>query len=341
MTLSEYFLDKGVLPETVIRWGIKKQVKKRLKTQEQLSKNPVEFEKLLELLKKSPIAVDTSAANEQHYQVPTEFYKLVLGPKLKYSCCNFVGKNSNLALAEIASLEQIAERAQLKDGHKILDLGCGWGSFTLWTAEKFPNSSITAVSNSNTQRQYIEKQAKDLGLTNIRVITIDINNFNLSEKFDRIISVEMFEHMRNYESLFKKISSLLDEQGLMFVHVFCHKKYAYLFQTNNSWMGRYFFTGGIMPAFDLFKYFQNDLKLNMSWEVSGQHYEKTANAWAENLNVNKEQVLKLFASTYGESTELMWYNRWLAFFLACAELFGYSKGQEWGVAHYLFEKQSN
>ena len=270
--------EHHLLPDSLVRFGIKKLLKQRL--QDESANDPEQREKrhqqLLENLRQSPIAIETGAANAQHYEVPAAFYTYALGKHLKYSSCYWDEQTENLDQAEARMLALTAERAELADGQQILELGCGWGSLTLWMAAHFPASRITAVSNSNSQREYIRQQAKQRGLGNIEVITCDVNQLTLDKQFDRIVSVEMFEHMRNYDSLLSKIASWLKVDGKLFVHLFCHKQLAYPFETEgeDNWMGRYFFTGGLMPARDTLLHFQKDLQLQYQLNLSGSHYQK-------------------------------------------------------------------
>lgn len=296
------------------------------------------FHEFLSELKKSKIAIETDAANEQHYEVDSRFFELSLGARKKYSSC-YYHANESLDEAEINMLKLYVERGQFVDGQDILELGCGWGSLTLYLAENFPNSNITAISNSHSQREYIENQAITKGLKNIKIITKDINEFSIDRKFDRIISIEMFEHIRNYKQLFSKVSSWLKDSGLLFIHIFCHRHLMYPFETEGSdnWMGKYFFSGGQMPATDTFLFFQDELNIERRWINNGQHYEKTSNHWLENMDNNKQEILELFKKTYGKEYKI-WFQRWRIFYMACAELFGYNKGKEWLVGHYLFSK---
>ena len=340
ITLAEHHL----LPDSLVRFGIKKLLKQRLQDEsvddpEQRDKR---YQQLLEHLRQSPIAIETGAANAQHYEVPAAFYQYALGKHLKYSSCYWDEETENLDQAEARMLAVTAERAELANGQHILELGCGWGSLTLWMAEHFPASRITAVSNSSSQREYIQQQAKQRGLGNIEVITCDVNQLTLDKQFDRIVSVEMFEHMRNYDSLLSKIAGWLTADGKLFVHIFCHKQLAYPFETEgeDNWMGRYFFTGGLMPSRDTLLHFQKELQLQYQWDLSGSHYQKTAEAWLANMDKYRHEIRSVFNNTYGKKQARIWQQRWRIFFMACAELFGYSKGNEWRVAHYLFVKSN-
>jgi cyclopropane-fatty-acyl-phospholipid synthase len=298
---------------------------------------------LIRQLKASPIAVNTIEANEQHYELPTAFFEFCLGRQLKYSCGYWLPDTAadDLDTAEKTMLELTVRRAELKDGQDILELGCGWGSLSLFIAQRFPNSRITAVSNSRTQKDHIDSRLTALGLTNLRVHTADMNDFEPpAGSFDRVVSVEMFEHMRNYQLLLKKIAAALRPQGKLFVHIFTHKEYAYLFEVKDEthWLSRYFFTGGIMPSDDLLFYFNDDLTVEEHWQVDGAHYGKTAEAWLRRMDRNKVEILPLFNKTYGETNALQWWVRWRLFYLACAELWNYNQGKEWIVSHYLFHK---
>lgn len=336
-------IEKDIIPDALMRAGIRSLLRKRI-AEETAPTNELQQARLMEFvrqLKSSPIAVHTAAANEQHYEVPTDFYLRVLGPRLKYSSCIWNDGIKDLAAAENAMLDETVRRAGIEDGHTILDLGCGWGSFTLYAAARFRRSAVHAVSNSRTQKQFIDERARELGLTNVTVTTCDANTFETSERFDRIVSVEMLEHMRNYESLFAKAASWLKPGGRFFAHIFCHRTFAYPFEStgDHDWMARYFFSGGIMPSADLFHYFQKDLRLLEQWTVNGQHYEKTLNAWLARMDQSRRDIMPILAKAYGENQSLKWWSYWRIFFMSCAELFGFNNGREWFVAHYLFEKK--
>ena len=321
--------ERGLIPLPALRIGIRRLLAKRLLEAEQ---GP-HVSALSSHLKESAIAVLPEKANEQHYEVPADFFELTLGPNLKYSSAYWPEGTASLSEAEEAMLRLTVQRADLADGHEILELGCGWGSLTLHMAQRFPNANITAVSNSAPQRRFIEARAPQ----NVRVITADMNELQLEQRFDRVVSVEMFEHMRNYRDLLHRICGWMKPDARLFVHVFCHRDYAYPFETegDDNWMGRYFFTGGIMPSFDLFEHFDNDLFIEKDWRVSGTHYERTARAWRENLEKQRDPVMTVLKQSYGAEAD-RWFHRWRLFFLACEELFGYRGGSEWLVAHYLF-----
>ena len=334
-------LDLLTLPDSLIRVGIRVLVKRRLKALRHGGSVQQEErkEELIKQLSQGPIAVATDEANDQHYEVPAAFYSYVLGPMLKYSCCHWPAGVTTLAEAEVAMMDLVIERAQIKDGQDVLDLGCGWGSFTLHAAQRFPQSRFVAVSNSNSQRVFITEQAARIGLENVSVITADINELKLSETFDRIVSIEMFEHMRKYQALGQLVSSMLKDDGQLFVHVFCHSKHAYLFEdkTDDDWMARYFFTGGTMPSADLLPRCFDTLSCTEQWWHSGDHYAKTAEAWLENMDRHRTELQPHFQETYGDEAK-RWWVYWRTFFMACAEHFNYSHGAEWHIEHYTFRK---
>lgn len=337
--------ERGVLPDWMIRIGIRRLLAARLEKENQRS---VEHQRqvqdrFIDELRKSPIAVAIEEANQQHYEVPAEFFQQVLGPRLKYSCCYFPGPNSTLAGAEEAMLSLFCERAELVDGMRVLELGCGWGSLCLWIAEKYPDCRVTAVSNSNNQREFIQGKARAQDLNNLEVVTADIADFTTDRVFDRVLSVEMFEHVRNYEQLLAKIAGWLDSEGKLMVHIFCHHQCAYPFTTEGAddWMGRHFFTGGIMPSDDLLLRFQQHLLLEKHWSVSGMEYAKTLEAWLRNCDRRRSQLRPLFQQELGEQEGARQFQRWRIFFMACAELFKYHRGREWFVSHYRFAKRRN
>jgi cyclopropane-fatty-acyl-phospholipid synthase len=342
ITLLIKLAEKGLLPDSLIRLGIKRLCSQRLLQATSLSDADMEKEHAawIDVLKKSPIALVPEKANEQHYEVPPRLFELVLGKNLKYSSGFWPEGVSSLDQSESAMLELTAERAGLFDGQDILELGCGWGSLTLYMAAHFPKSKITAVSNSNDQRQFIEERCRQLKLENISVITADMNDFNAEGLFDRVVSIEMFEHMRNYEKLLGRVNAWLKKEGKLFVHIFSHQKVAYPFEDKDDadWMAREFFSGGQMPSHRLLMSFPEQMKIEKDWRVSGIHYEKTSLAWLQKMDKNKAEVIELFKKTYGEEDASSWFQRWRIFFMSCEVLFGYNHGSEWGVSHYLFEK---
>ena len=334
--------ENGSLPDFMIEYGIKRLCNERLVWAKNLGTEALQqhHQEWVEKLKNSPIALVPEKANEQHYEVPPSFFELSLGKHLKYSCGFWDAKTKNLDDSEILMLEKTIERADIIDGINILELGCGWGSLTFLMAKKFINSNITAVSNSNDQRQYIENKCKLNNIDNIKVITCDMNDFDIDDKFDRVISIEMFEHMRNYKLLLNKISSFLNPRGKLFVHIFNHNTMVYPYEDNGpgDWMAREFFSGGLMPSNNLLLNFQDDLKIEKQWNLSGNHYSKTSYAWLNKMDINKKKIIPIFENTYGTKSAKMWFQRWRIFYLSCAVMFGMKNGSEWGVSHYRFRK---
>jgi cyclopropane-fatty-acyl-phospholipid synthase len=327
-------VERGWIPDPIVRRGIRRLLENRI---QEINSDPGATAVLADQMRQSPLAIETDSANEQHYELPAQFFQTVLGSHLKYSCCYWPEGTTSLDEAEAAALELTCSRAEIEDGMEVLDLGCGWGSLTLWIAEHFPNCRVTAVSNSAPQGDFIRGRALALGLTNVEVLTADMNQLQLARTFDRIVSIEMFEHMRNYSLLLERVAGWLRPDGRLFVHVFCHRSRPYLFEDKGSsdWMARHFFTGGLMPSERLLEEFAGPVRLERRWRVNGRHYEKTSLAWLANMDRRKDEIRRLFESVYGPDAE-RWLHRWRMFFLACAELFGYRNGEEWFVSHSLW-----
>jgi len=334
-------LAKNLLPDAAIRIGIRNLLGKKLReeTRDNAIAQSEALSAFIEELKRSPIAIKTADANEQHYEVPTEFFKLVLGPRMKYSSGYWPSETTSFAESEEAMLALSCERAELSDGLDILELGCGWGSLTLWMAENYPNARVTGVSNSATQKLHIESEAARRGLSNIRIVTADMNVFEAGDAaFDRVVSVEMFEHMKNYQLLMAKVARWLRPGGKLFVHIFTHREFAYHFEGKDpsDWITRYFFEGGTMPSDDLLLYFQDDLSIEKHWRVSGTHYQRTSEAWLENMDANESAITPILERVYGKDQTAKWRAYWRVFFMSCAELWGFRGGNEWLVSHYRF-----
>lgn len=338
-------MELGYIPDSLIRAGIRYLLKKRLDDLYKHENKPY-VDDYIEKLKKSPLAVLTDKANEQHYEVPTEYYDLCLGIHKKYSSCFWDYTTTSLNQAEQKALDISIERADIRDGMRVLELGCGWGSLSLELAKRFPNSQIIAVSNSRTQKQYIEQRARERNLNNLQILTLNLGDDSqyelISGHFDRAMSIEMMEHLRNYELFFKKIKNLLTPDGQFFVHIFTHKTHPYFFETegDDNWMGQYFFSGGQMPSRNLFDAFDNDLQVVQKWDWNGQHYQKTLESWLELMDKNTDQVMMLFKQCYGPAEAIKWFNRWRVFYMACSELFGYDQGETWAVTHYLLKPRN-
>jgi len=338
--MIDRLLEKDLLPDWIIRIGIRRLLRQRLREIEHPSPD-LQVARFAESLRAMPIAINTAESKIQHYEVPTAFYQRCLGPRLKYSSGYYVTGDETLAQAEEAMLALTAERAQLADGLDILELGCGWGSLTLWMAEKYPRARITGVSHSSTQREHIIAEAGRRGLTNVSILTCDMNELNLIGRvFDRVVSVEMFEHMKNWPRLMANIARWLKPGGFFFAHVFTHSRFAYHFEVRDDtdWMSKYFFTGGMMPAHALFPCFQDNLVLVQDWKVNGRHYAQTAEHWLKNMDAHRTEILPLLAETYGGANTEKWWGYWRLFYLACAELWWFRDGEEWRVSHYLFRK---
>lgn len=330
-------VERGLIPTPVLRWGIRRLLAQRLREQRSIfDSNPESaFAAWLESMRQSPVALVPEKANEQHYEVPAAFFEAVLGPHLKYSSCLYRSPSTSLGEAEADMLALTCDRADLRDGQRVLELGCGWGSLSLWMAEHYPASSITAVSNSASQREHILARAAERGLSNLEILTCDMNAFGTDRRFDRVVSVEMFEHMRNWESLLQRIAGWLDPNGRLFIHVFAHRHYAYPFEVKDDtdWMAEHFFSGGMMPSHDLIRRIESPFVLDEQWVVDGTHYARTSEDWLARLDANKDALLPILERTYGVEAAPAWFQRWRLFFLSCAELFGYRDGEEWWVSH--------
>ncbi|KAJ8470931.1 hypothetical protein OPV22_025274 [Ensete ventricosum] len=336
-------LERNLLPDAVVRRLTRLLLAGRLRLC-YLPSADLQLAQLLRFkqsLEDMPIAVETDKAKSQHYELPTSFFKLVLGENLKYSCCYFKKITSTLEDAENAMLELYSERAQLKDGQKILDVGCGWGSFVIYMAKKYKNCSITGICNSSTQKAHIEEQCRHHQLSNVEIIVADIAKFEMEASFDRVVSIEMFEHMKNYKMLLKKISMWMKQDSLLFIHHFCHKTFAYHFEdkSEDDWITRYFFTGGTMPSANLLLYFQDDVTVLNHWLLNGTHYARTSEEWLKRMDGNLTSIRPIFEATYGKDSATKWIAYWRTFFISVAELFGYNNGDEWMVAHFLFKKK--
>ncbi|MEQ8206180.1 MAG: cyclopropane-fatty-acyl-phospholipid synthase family protein [Woeseia sp.] len=336
--------ESGLLPDAIIRAGIRRLLKQRLAEihADDCELSAAALSGFVEMMNGSAIALLPEVANEQHYEVPAAFFAEILGTHRKYSCGYWSAGTDDLEVAEAESLRISCERAGIEDGMSVLDLGCGWGSLSLWIASRYPRCEVLAVSNSRSQHDYIVAEAERRELTNVEVRVDDMNDFAAERTFDRIVSVEMFEHMRNYGKLFSRIATWLRPEGRFFMHIFCHRStpYEFIDKGPRDWMSRHFFSGGIMPSNDLPLLFQDDLKLAERWRWSGQHYARTANAWLWRMDLCQNKLMPILRETYGSTQAQIWWVRWRMFFMACAELFDYNNGEEWYVGHYLFQRRN-
>lgn len=335
--------ERRVLPDPVVRLGMRRLLGERLR-QERRKESHIDgpsAKAFAEEMRSEPVAVATVDANQQHYELPSEFFAAVLGPYLKYSSCIWSDDTRDLADAEENMLKLTCQRSRIEDGMEVLDLGCGWGSFSAWVLRHFPRCRVLAVSNSSTQAEFIRARYQSEAVDRLEVVTADMNDFATDRKFDRVVSVEMFEHMRNWARLFERVAGWLRPGGVFFQHVFCHQRYAYLYSDEGAgdWMARHFFTGGIMPSQDLPKQYDDHLEVIDQWRVSGLHYSRTLEAWLAEMDRNRERLLPVFGRTYGEDSE-RWFARWRMFFMACSELFRYRGGDEWFVAHTLMRPRN-
>ncbi len=330
--------ETGLVPDFLIRPGIRRMVQERLREiRRRDATHPQAELDWVETLRVSPVALVPDLANEQHYEVEAEFFRQVLGPRLKYSCALFEEGTHDLGDAEVRMLDLSCARAGVEDGMRILDLGCGWGSLSIHLAERFPRARITGVSNSKGQREFVLGRAAERGLSNLEVVTADVNHFSPHGRFDRVMSIEMFEHVRNYAELLRRIATWLEPEGRLFVHIFSHRRHSYPYEDrgDGDWMARHFFSGGQMPSHDLLSRFDDDLQVEEQWRIDGTHYARTAEAWLRNLDERRAAARAALARTYGNEAGL-WLRRWRLFFLGCAGLFGHANGSEWGVSHYRF-----
>ncbi len=336
------------LPDSLLRLAVRFIVKRKAELQEikSIDERQAYMANFVENLKKERIAIHTDNANEQHYELPPQFFKAILGKMLKYSCGYWSEKpvlnrvDQDLDQSEEDMLALTCRRADIKNGQEILDLGCGWGSAALYLAREYPGANITAVSNAAPQIDYIRNEAVRLGYDNLSTMKADINDLELPQKFERVVTVEMFEHMRNYEVLLDKVAGFIKPGGKLFIHIFSHHTYPFLYEdrTGRDWMARHFFTGGTMPSHDLLHYFLDHFALEKQWALSGEHYRYTLEAWLQKMDRQKAEIYPIFVETYGEEAE-KWWNYWRLFFLSCAEFFGFRDGNEWFVSHYLLSKK--
>ena len=334
--------ERGLLPDFLVRPALKRRIRRDLHRfyRAPLEKQRSYYNAFLWKMRRSPIAVHPDRANEQHYELPPRFFELVLGSRLKYSAGYWSEGTTMLDEAEDQMLELSCERARLEDGMHVLDLGCGWGSLSLFIAEQYPRCRVTALSNSKPQCLYIEKNARSRGLSNLETVTADIAEFETAKRYHRVLSVEMFEHMKNYDALMAKIASMLDHGGMLFVHLFSHREFPYEYVTRgpDDWMAQHFFTGGNMPSADLLLNFQRDLKIRSHWRIDGTHYARSLGAWLGNLDLHRAEVRGIMEQVYGKDQAALWLRRWRLFFLFCEENFKLRGGREYFVSHYLFEK---
>jgi cyclopropane-fatty-acyl-phospholipid synthase len=332
--------ERRWLPDTLVRFGIRQLLRSRLQAEQQRADEQDRQAQLHQLFATGPIAIDAVAANEQHYEVPAAFYQQMLGPHLKYSSCWWDAGCHDLEQAEATMLQLTCQRAELSDGQRILELGCGWGSLTLWMANEYPHAKILAISNSHSQQQFIQQQCRSRHLHNVEVQVHNVANLSLQETFDRVVSVEMFEHMRNWQQLLANVAGWANAAGKIFLHTFCHRRLFYPFEVDGQadWMAKHFFSGGVMPSYDLLQQLDLPLQIQQQWQVNGQHYAKTCHAWLQNLDRSSREIEAMFAEQLGGAAARRQLSRWRMFVMACAELFAYAGGKEWFVSHTLLKQ---
>jgi len=333
--------ERGWLPDSAIRAGIRRLLRARLQAESARADDSTEesLRRFAEQQRREPIAVETQTANAQHYDVPAAFFRNMLGPRLKYSGGYWPSEDTTLADSEEQMLELTCQRAQLRDGMEVLDLGCGWGSLSLWIAERFPACRLLAVSNSNSQRKFIAQCCRSRGITNLQVETADAARFTPQQTFDRVVSVEMFEHLRNHAEMLRRVRQWLSPQGKLFLHVFSHCRFAYRFESNGrrDWMARHFFTGGMMPTPDLWRHYGHDMHVTRAWQIGGEHYARTCEAWLARLDAHRVAAVASLQQCERLDGPLVQLQRWRIFLMACAELFRYDQGRQWFVSHLLLE----
>jgi cyclopropane-fatty-acyl-phospholipid synthase len=335
--------ETGLVPDFLVRLGIRARHRVLLR---QLRRDSAEAEErakreLTAEMARSPLALTPERANEQHYELPPEFFTTVLGERLKYSSALWPEGVETLEQAEEEMLALTVERAGIADGMQVLELGCGWGSLSLYMAGRFPDAEITAVTNSRDQKRFIDERASELGLTNLTIVNADMNDYDTGQRFDRAVSVEMFEHMRNWRELLRRIAGWLKPDGRLFAHFFSHERYAYPFveEGPDDWMTRHFFSGGLMPSHDLAGYFDEHMEVEKVWRVNGLHYARTLRAWLDRTDERRGRVLEIFRETYGDQAK-RWLQRWRMFFMACEEVFARGGGEQWAVTHLLMRPKA-